>query len=374
MNKKLLIKNIQGATTEEEQLEVMKWISRDERNKSYYITLMNLIVSMDMVTEKHHIYSEKDVADKLQDLKAKISAKENSSMHPAENQKEKENNEKHITQLPIKDKKTKYFLYTAIAASILLVISVTINLYQFQAKTSEPQIAAVVEKPRQEVINTFYTEKGVKGKIKLEDSTIVWLNSDSKIIYPEHFSNDSRQIKFEGEGFFEVAKNANWPMVITTTKGMTVRVLGTKFHIKSYNNDDSEEATLFSGKIQLAKEVKGEEGKTEQRTIEMLPNEIVIFNKNSVKLISHDVDTTKKVAWKRGELLFEDTPMSEVIKMLERWHGAKIIVMDNSVLKHRYNASFDSESLVQILELLKFTSPVDYNYNIVNNTVYLKTR
>lgn len=359
MNKKLLIKNIQGATTEDEQQEVIEWINRDEKNKSYYITLMNLIVSMDMMTEKHHIYSEKIIAQKLQDLKGQIFSKENSDT---------------FTQPQTKDKKTKYFFYVAIAASLLLLVSLTLNLYQFKTKAPKPQISSVVEKPRQEVINTFYTEKGVKGKIILEDSTIVWLNSDSKIIYPQHFSSDSRNIKFEGEGFFEVAKNANWPMIITTAKGMTVKVLGTKFHIKSYNNDESEEATLFSGKIQLAKEVKDRGGKTELRTIEMIPNEIVIFNKNSVKLISHDVDTTKKVAWKRGELLFEDTPMSEVIKMLERWHGAKIIVMDNSVLKHRYTASFDSESLVQILELLKFTSPVDYNYNIVNNTVYLKTR
>jgi len=60
------------------------------------------------------------------------------------------------------------------------------------------------------------------------------------------------------------------------------------------------------------------------------------------------------------------------VKMLERWHGAKIIVSDNSVLRHKFTGSFNAESLVQVLELIKFTSPVDYN--IVDNIAYLRVR
>lgn len=347
MNKRLLIRNIVGAATESERKEVNEWISRNKQNESYYINLLNLIVSQDVSKEGRQYFSDQEIKEKLIEVNDKIRDKKRISP-------------------------PRFYFASAVAAAILLLLSVLLNIYQFGSKEEPVKISSVEITPKTEVINTFYTERGVKGKILLEDSTVVWLNSDSKIVYPEHFASDSRQVKFEGEGFFEVAKNTERPMVITTAKGMTVKVLGTKFHIKSYNNDDSEQATLFTGKIQLAKEVKGQSGRLEQRTIEMIPNETVIFKRNGVELISHNTDTTKKVAWKRGELLFEETPLSEVVKMLERWHGVVIVVSDNAVLRHKFTGSFNSESLVQILELLKYTSPIDYS--IINNIVYLKMR
>ncbi len=358
MNKRLLIKHIVGEANENERKEVSEWISVSKQNESYYINLMNLIVSQDMSKEGRQFFSEEEIKERLKDVREKIRNKEEFRIRS--------------NQIQPKRGVGKFYTGAAAAAAILLLMSVLLNIYQFNSKGETVNTSALTIGPRTEVINTFYTDRGVKGKILLEDSTVVWLNSDSKIIYPEHFSRDSRQISFEGEGFFEVKKNSEWPMVISTAKGMSVRVLGTKFHIKSYRNDESEQATLFDGKILLAKEVKGVGGAMTQRTIEMIPNETVIFNRNGVELINHYADTTKKVAWKRGELLFEETPMNEVIKMLERWHGARIVVSDNTILKHQFTGSFNSESLVQILELLKFTSPVDYK--IVDNVVYLRGR
>ncbi|MFA5849240.1 MAG: FecR domain-containing protein [Bacteroidales bacterium] len=362
MNKRLLIKHIVGEATERERKEVTEWISSSKMNESYYINLMNLVVSQDMSKDSLHIFSKEEIRDRLLDVKEKIRGKN------------KEEFRGNISQQSPKMKTGKYYFAVAVAAATLLLLSVLLNLYQFNSDAKEEMVttSSLTIGPKTDVINTFYTERGVKGKIVLEDSTVVWLNSDSKIIFPEHFSSDSRQIRFEGEGFFEVAKNSERPMVVTTAKGMMIKVLGTKFHIKSYNNDDSEQATLFTGKIQLAKEVKGNGGAMVQQTIEMVPNETVIFNRNGVELISHNADTTKKVAWKRGELVFDETPMSEVVKMLERWHGAKIVVSDNAVLRHKFTGSFNAESLVQVLELIKFTSPVDYK--IVDNIAYLRVR
>ncbi|PKP06767.1 MAG: hypothetical protein CVU10_04200 [Bacteroidetes bacterium HGW-Bacteroidetes-5] len=358
MNKRLLIRNIVGETTESERLEVKEWISECKNNESYYIDLMNLIISQDLLKENYNSISGEELKERMLVVKEKIRIKEEQTV---------------ITSYPQeKNNGIRFYLAVAVAASTLLFVSVLINIYQFSSKEESVKNTSLAFVSKTDVINTFYTERGVKGKIVLADSTIVWLNSDSRIIYPEHFADDSREIKFEGEGFFEVKKSSERPMIVTTSKGMSVKVLGTKFHIRSYNNDETEQATLFSGKIQLAKVVKGEGGNMEQRIIEMIPNEVVIFDKSGVQSINHNADTTKKVAWKKGELLFEETPMSEVLKMLERWHGAKIIVTDNSVLRYRFTGSFNSESLVQILELIKFTSPVDYN--IIDNKVYLKVR
>ncbi len=348
MNKRLLIRNIRGETIESEREEVNEWIGKSEDNRSYYINLLNLFASQELSREGLQYFTKEEIKEKLSQIYSNT-------------------NKKRVT---------KFYIITTVAASLLLMLSVLLNIYQFNNKEVATDLIAMSHPPKSKVINTFYTERGVKGKIVLEDSTVVWLNSDSRIVYPEHFSVKSREIMFEGEGFFHVKENSDWPMIVTTSKGMKIKVLGTKFHVKSYNNDDSEQATLFSGKIELEKEIMVRGGKSEQRTIEMIPNETVIFDKDFVRsgqeVISHNADTTKKIAWRRGELLFEETPMNEVIKMLERWHGAKIVVTDNSLMKHQYTGSFNSESLVQILELIKFTSPVDYI--IENNIVYLKKR
>ncbi len=358
MNKRLLIKNIVGDTTEREKLEVSSWISAKKANESYYINLMNLVITQDLSRESREYFSKEELNEKLLEVKEKIWSKARLKAEVPGYKQRIFNN--------------KFLLSAAVAASVLLMLSLMFNIYQFNSKEVVEVKSPLAMGDKTEVINTLYTERGVKGKIVLEDSTVVWLNSDSKLVYPEHFASDCREVRFEGEGFFEVKKNSEWPMVVTTEKGMSIKVLGTKFHLRSYNNDDTEQATLFTGKIQLAKLIKGKGGVMEKRTFDMIPNEVVVFNKTGVQLISQNVDTTKKVAWKRGELLFEETPTTEVVKMLERWHGTKIIVKDSSVLNFRFTGSFNSESLVQILELIKFTSPVDYT--IVDNVAYLKVR
>lgn len=348
MNKRLLIKNIEGNTTEAERRSVMEWIAQNEENKIYYINLVNLIATQELTNTQNHHFSRADLLDRLNKVKSAVIE-------------------------PKKNRNSKLYISIAVAASLLLLLSLVGNIYQYNNKSVVAEEYPINNNSKSEVINTFYTERGVKGKIILEDSTVVWLNSDSKITYPQHFASECRRIEFEGEGFFHVKENSEWPMIVTTAKGLKIKVLGTQFHIKSYNNDDEEQTTLFSGNVELTKEIKGKKGKESRRVIKMTPNETIIFDKNYVKSgaekITLQSDTTKKVAWKRGELLFEETPLKEVVKMLERWHGAKIVVKESSIYQHNFTGSFASESLVQILELIRFTSSIDYS--IEDNIVYL---
>ncbi|GAB1473007.1 hypothetical protein MASR2M69_04480 [Bacteroidota bacterium] len=120
MNKRLLIKNIAGETTESERQEVSMWISADKMNESYYINLMNLVVCKDMLKEKHHIFSELELNERLQGLNNKIGIKNGSP-------------------LKVSDKKHKifdrrFYLYLSAAASVLLLLSLLFNIYQFRSK------------------------------------------------------------------------------------------------------------------------------------------------------------------------------------------------------------------------------------------------
>ena len=104
----------------------------------------------------------------------------------------------------------------------------------------------------------------------------------------------------------------------------------------------------------------------------MKPLESVNFTGTNRAVLISNSDTTKKVAWRHGELLFDKTPMPDVIKKLERWHGVDIVVKDSVILKHSFTAKFSTESVVQIMELLEFTTPVDFK--IENNKVFLSAR
>lgn len=363
MNKELLIKHINGeGLSDEEREKVIDWIDKSEQNEEYYLGLMESVI-VEKVTRK-----DPDMAiskGEKRDAFAAILSRINGF------------NVSHTLLFADRSRrKLKWLVSLSACAVILLCVSVTLNYLQYTQNNllktlpdnvAENGAAAVVSVVHKE--QTFYTENGVKAKIMLPDSSVVWLNSGSSITYPQEFANDERLVKFSGEGYFEVRKNEDVPMIVTTPRGMRVTVLGTKFHICSYNDDADEQATLFSGKINISR-VIGNEVVVKEKV--MKPLESVNFSMANKAVLVANSDTTKKIAWKNGELIFDKTPMAEVIKKLERWHGVDVIVTDSTILKHSFTAKFSSESVVQIMELLRFTTPVDFK--IENNKVFLSER
>jgi ferric-dicitrate binding protein FerR (iron transport regulator) len=105
---------------------------------------------------------------------------------------------------------------------------------------------------------------------------------------------------------------------------------------------------------------------------EMQPNKIMVLKKASVVSTSQVSEPNQNSQWKEGILDFNDTQMSEVIKMLERWHGVNFIVKDPQILNYRFTARFKSESIIQILDYIKMTTFIDYS--VEGNTVTLKRR
>lgn len=197
---------------------------------------------------------------------------------------------------------------------------------------------------------------GVKGKVTLPDGSTVWLNSGSKITCPLVFGPKERVVTLSGEGFFDVVTNPEWPMLVKTSRGITAKVLGTQFNFCAYEDEAEVKFTLVSGSVVLVDEKSGDERVA-------VPSQQ--FSANFADM-SHpegkiqNVDVSKSTAWKDGILLFDDTPMSEVFRRLERWYGVEIHVEEESILTDLFTASFDSESIGQVLDMIKITSLVDY--------------
>ena len=90
--------------------------------------------------------------------------------------------------------------------------------------------------------------KGVKSTIELSDGSKIWLNADSRIQFPKVFSGDTREVYLNGEAFFEVTKIPSRPFIIHLANG-TVRVLGTSFNIRAYDNEKLIETSVATGKV-----------------------------------------------------------------------------------------------------------------------------
>ena len=233
----------------------------------------------------------------------------------------------------------------AILVIPLLITAVWLSL-------SKTKTDLIVELP---TWHTFSTPPGVKSMFYLPDSTEVWLNSSSSISFPSYFTGNFREVEARGEVFFDVRKNTGKPFVVNMGR-LHARVLGTRFNVINYGREDRTEIILQTGKIEICT------GTSEQpRSLSIIdPGELAVFNKTTNSINIKSVDPEKYVAWIDGKLIFKDDPMDEVIRKLNRWFNVEIEVADPAILEYIYTATFQNESIDQILELLTISAPIMY--------------
>ncbi len=195
---------------------------------------------------------------------------------------------------------------------------------------------------------------GVKGLVELPDGSQVWLNSDSEISFPARFDSSARLVSLKGEAYFKVVKDSHRPMFIECSDDILVKVTGTEFNITSYENDDSFNLLLVSGELTV-------EDRSRERIYSVKPSQqLTLYDDREMKPVRTTPVVEDMTAWKDGKLIFDDTPMPEVIKRLERWFGIRIILEDESLLDDRFTATFTSESVTRVFDILKLSSSVDY--------------
>jgi ferric-dicitrate binding protein FerR (iron transport regulator) len=239
------------------------------------------------------------------------------------------------------------FFYRAAAVLFipLLVASGILFLRQFNHKEI-PQFA----------IQEITSPPGVRSRIVLPDGSNVWLNAESTIKFKVPFDKSSRDIALSGEAFFDVQKNPVVPFIVMSGK-IQVTVHGTRFNYKAFEDEDNIEVVLEEGKIGL--NTIG--GKKDNELI-MKPGERAVIEKpsNKTNITSGTID--KYIAWHNGKLVFDETPMPDVATELGRWFGIEVIIDDPRIRNYRITTTFENESLHQVLELLRLSSPINIKY------------
>lgn len=206
---------------------------------------------------------------------------------------------------------------------------------------------------------------GAQTRLRLPDGTLVVLNAGSRLVYPQDFGVDNREVELSGEGYFEVERNEKLPFHVQTPS-LSVRVLGTKFNFRDYPNDEEAVVSLLEGKVALDNRLR-----TEAEMI-LLPNEQVTLDKAEGHMKKETKEVKKVLEWTSGKLFFDELPLPEVVKILERSYDVHITFVTDSLRDFRFYGSFGrgEQGIKDILEALEKTGKVRYKQKDREITLY----
>lgn len=305
----LLMKYIKGETTPEEREKVVRWLDEDPEHIHQYRSLR-----------------------KLYDI---------SLWSPIE---ESQQEEKQTRTL-----KPVWIEFLKVAAVILVTFLGTKAFFDWKEDPVKMQ--------------TVIVPAGQRAELLLADGTKVWLNSRSKLKFPDRFQKDARNVELDGEGYFEVTHKEEAPFTVHTSR-YDVKVLGTEFNVKAYNSKNQFEASLLKGSVEVSNMNKSQ-------VVRLRPDEQVISDGS--QLIRSVILDKNYSRWKEGLLCLDDESIGGLIDKLELYYDVKIIVQQASLMKYHYSGKFRiSDGVEHVLKVLQLKHKFTYIEEEEQNLIIIK--
>ena len=191
------------------------------------------------------------------------------------------------------------------------------------------------------------------------------VNADSKLTYPEVFSNGTHEVYLEGEAFFDVASNPGKPFIIHLTKG-NVKVLGTSFNIRAYSNEPIQ-TSVKTGKVAFIPAWDGT-GKVPD-TIYITPDEKVTYERTGGNIKKEVTSAEDDQAWTEGRLVFRDMTLEDISLELERTFGKKVSFTEDAPRFYRLTGNFQNNNLQEIMYYLARSKA--FHYDLTDTTLVI---
>lgn len=216
--------------------------------------------------------------------------------------------------------------------------------------------------------NTLRIPYSKRFQIVLSDGTVVHLNAGTTMKFPVNFPQNSpaREIEVSGEAYFEVAHHPDQPFVVNTGD-MDVRVLGTKFNVSTYPEDERTDVVLVEGSVNL--ETKNEQSVVQAEQL-LEPGHKASFDKSDKTITTVAVPTSIYTSWINGELVFRDMKFDDILLKLERKYNVSIVNTNIDLAKERFNASFGDVPLDTVLKYLE--TIYGMHYTMEGDTVIIE--
>ena len=311
MDKEILQRYVEGNVSPEEIIAVVDWLDADESHVREFMAL-----------------------HKLNDISLL-----NQPDNRADNQKKKRT---------ISFRKIGYEL--AKIAAILIIFWGGTKL--FETNTTEESIVTY---------QTLYVPTGQRAELILPDSTRVWLNAHSKLIYPVSFGKGNRQVELNGEAYFDVVHNEKQPFIVKTRQ-IDIQVLGTEFNVTSYSSDF--EVSLLRGCIELS-------SPSLSSTYKVKEKEHVKLKDN--KLIVNNITDYDYFRWKEGLICFNNESVATIIEKLKLYYDIDIETHNKKFLNSRYSGKFRTkDGIEQVLKVLQIEHKFSYTKNNDLNLITIK--
>lgn len=218
------------------------------------------------------------------------------------------------------------------------------------------------------VYNTLRIPYGKKFNLKLSDGTVVHLNSGTTLKFPVKFlPGQQRTVFLDGEAYFDVAKDKAHPFMVNADKAK-IQVLGTRFNVSNYPEDDFTDVVLEEGSVAL----NMPSAKPNMPNLAVLvPGDKACYNKTTGRMGKRQVTTGIYTAWIKGELVFRNMAFKNIIKKLERHYDISIDNNNIDLASEKFNASFRKNEPVEKV-MGYFKELHDMNYTITNNKITIK--
>lgn len=296
--------------------------------------------------------------------------------------------EENLTQVKeesTEKKRGSRFIWYAVAAVVIFLIGFFLyDNYQESSFTLK----------RHDIV----VHNGEKKQVVLPDNTTVWVNAGSVLTYNDGFGVKNRDIWLEGEGYFDVAKDASLPFIVHTSS-VTVKVLGTTFNIKAYDNESKAQTTLLSGKVQVVLSHKKEEkimlsprekltvklsnidqeasvdsvllSRTKGKAIKPVAPRQNELKYQVLKLPVNPIDSTfyTETAWINNKIAFSNETFSEIAKKMNRKYDVDIVFKDKKLKNVVMSGVFEKETIKEALQVLQLLTRFDYK--ITTDSIYL---
>lgn len=337
----IIVKNILGTLSDNEKLQLKEWMEKSPKNKQQYKEWMK------QLSREIHTDEPIDVQQAWKNVQKRIPQKKNTPVH----------------SLP-------YYIVHLSAAIVALLILSGVSYYLLKQQQNTPIVPGCeqailtnekgekmtitpesnmeqtapqthqsdqvkhltyilpsnkngvlcyneikitpLKKIESDLYHTLNVPKGGQYQLILSDGTYIYLNSESQIKYPPVFrEKDSiRQVFIEGEAYLEVAHNEHKPFIVNTRNG-NIHVLGTRFNIHDYSDEEYAYITLIEGKVRFT---------NNETEYTMHPGEEIAYHKTGKYLNHYSKNTSSTTAWTTGLFEFNSMPLHQIMKQLSRWY------------------------------------------------------
>lgn len=238
------------------------------------------------------------------------------------------------------------------------------------------------------VISEINVPAGSRSQVVLPDGSKVWLNAGSTIKYDYNFNRRERSVELSGEAHFDISTDPHKPFIVKTSH-LDVKALGTIFNVRAYPDDDEILTTLVEGKVII--EIFGKEkesftymlepkqnftyrksgmpARSAENTVNHLPDQIDIVNEKEIMIDAAPISplvVTKSIkpelytSWKDDEWIIMGESLESMAVLLSRRYNINIEIKSDELKKYRFTGTIRNETLEQVLEILRLTTPIRF--------------